>query len=247
MKENYLQFETISYSYFGNERKALDSLSMRLDLGKRIALIGKNGSGKSTLMLIANGTFRPTTGTLRLNGEAIRYERQSLRQLRESVGVVFQNPDDQLFSASVRQDISLGPLNLGLSQEETQERIAEVTGLCDLHSLLDRPTHALSGGEKTRVALAGVLAMQPSYLFADEVTNSLDPWMRAQVLTILSEWVKLGNTVILSTHDWSLAEQWADHLYWLESGRIYKQGCPLEVLKGAEIPFVPRAQNRKAN
>lgn len=231
-----LQFEGIAYAYMGAQKPALDSLSMRLEGGKRVSLIGKNGSGKSTLMLIANGTLKPAEGCLQLNSQLVSYDRKGLRRLRESVGIVFQNPDDQLFSASVRQDISLGPLNLGLSQEEARERVNEVVELCNLAPLLSRPTHALSGGEKTRVALAGVLAMRPAFLFADEVTNSLDPWMRSQVLMILSEWVRLGNTVILSTHDWTLAEKWSDQIYWLDSGHIYRQGTPNEVLKGADIP-----------
>lgn len=231
-----LRLENISFAYPGAKSDALHKLNMTLKNAERVSLIGRNGSGKSTLMLIANGILQPTQGSIYLNGSIIEHNRKSLRSLRKHVGIVFQNPDDQLFSASVFQDISSGPLNLGLSETEAHNRVNEVVSLCDLSCLLDRPTHALSGGEKTRVALAGILAMHPEFLFVDEVTNSLDPWMREQVFAVLHAWVERGNTVILSTHDWKLAKWWSERTYWLDKGEIFREGTPQEVMNGEDLP-----------
>lgn len=231
-----LFFDNISYTYPGVNVPALNGLSLRVELGKRIALIGRNGGGKSTLFLVANGILRPDQGKLYLDGAPVGYQKNDIYRLRERVGVVFQNPEDQLFSANVYQDISSGPLNLGLSIAEARERVEEVAERCGLTELLDRPTHALSGGEKTRAALAGILAMRPDFLFADEVTNALDPWIRGQVLNILDRWAAENHTVVLSTHDWDLAANWADTIVWLEKGKIYRQGSPEEVFSDGAGP-----------
>lgn len=230
-----LRFEDVVYSYPGIATPALSGVSAELRPGERVALVGPNGGGKSTFMLIANGILKPYSGTLFLDEQPVRYDRPGLVSLRHIVGVVFQNPEDQLFSASVMQDLSLGPLNLGLSESEARQRVLEVAELCGLSKLLDRPTHALSGGEKARAALAGILAMEPLYLFADEITNSLDPWMRVQIVNIFDQWVSQGHTVILSTHDWNLAASWAQTVLWIEKGRVLRQGPPAEVFAGQEM------------
>jgi cobalt/nickel transport system ATP-binding protein len=231
-----LQFENIVYSYPGLESPVLNGVSLELNSGERVALVGRNGSGKSTLMLIANGILKPESGYLLLDGQPVRYDRHGLKALRHQVGVVFQNPEDQLFSASVLQDISLGPMNLGLSESQARERVLEVADFCCLTALLERPTHALSGGEKTRVALAGILAMEPQFLFADEITNSLDPWMRRQIMDILDQWVDRGHTVVLSTHDWSLARSWPQKVIWMDKGKILHGGTPAQVIPDPLIP-----------
>ena len=231
-----LAFENIHYSYSDHEPEALNGISLEFHSGERVALIGRNGCGKSTLMLHANGIKKPQKGEVRVNGKAVGYTKKELRELRQQVGLVFQHPEDQLFSASVFQDLSMGPLNLGLTVEEARHRVQQVAEFCDLSALLNRPTHALSGGEKTRAALAGVMAMEPQILFADEVTNSLDPWMRAQVLGILASWVDQGHTLVLSTHDWKLACSWAQRIIWMDKGCVYRQGTPDEVFSGQTIP-----------
>jgi cobalt/nickel transport system ATP-binding protein len=227
-----LHFENIVFTYPGIESPALNGVSVDLNPGQRVALVGPNGGGKSTFMLIANGILKPQSGELFLDDISIQHNRKSLTNLRKKVGVVFQNPEDQLFSASVLQDLSLGPLNLGLTESETRQRVMQAAELCELEALLDRPTHALSAGEKTRAALAGILAMRPLFLFADEITNSLDPWMRNRIMLILDRWVDQGHTVILSTHDWNLAASWAQKVLWLEKGKIVKQGPPARVFAG---------------
>ena len=233
-----MDFSNIYYTYPGMPTPALADLSLSFFSGERVALVGQNGGGKSTLMLVANGILRPQQGKLILDGKAVKYDRQSLLALRQKVGVIFQNPDEQLFSASVLQDISLGPLNLGLSEREARERVMEVADLCELTPLLDRPTHALSGGEKTRAALAGILAMEPQFLFADEITNSLDPWVRVQILKILDLWIEQrGRTVVLSTHDWNLARRWAQRAIWFEKGLVYREGTAADVLAEQNLPM----------
>lgn len=231
-----LTFSDIHFTYPGLATPALNGVSLEFSGGERVALVGRNGGGKSTLMLTANGILRPRQGELWLEGRRVRYDKHGLLELRRNVGLVFQNPDDQLFSASVYQDISLGPLNLGLSQAEARQRVLQTAEFCGLSKLLERPTHALSGGEKTRAALAGVLAMSPRFLFADELTNSLDPWMRQQVLQILERLAEAGCAVILATHDWSLARAWAQRVIWLDAGRVFRQGTPEEIFIGQECP-----------
>ena len=231
-----LVFDDIHYSYSEKEEKALAGISLKFQTGERIALIGRNGCGKTTLILHANGIIKPQKGEVRVDGKPVGYTRKELMELRRQVGLVFQNPEEQLFSASVFQDLSLGPLNMGVTAEEARQRVQNVAELCDLTYLLNRPTHALSGGEKTRAALAGVLAMEPEILFADEVTNSLDPWMRSQVLDIFSSWVKQGHTVVLATHDWNLARTWAQRIIWIDQGLVFRQGAPSDVFSGQELP-----------
>ncbi|NTV63035.1 MAG: energy-coupling factor ABC transporter ATP-binding protein, partial [Oscillochloris sp.] len=214
-----LAFDDLHYGYPGGT-PALCGATLRLAAGARLALLGRNGSGKSTLLMHANGLLRPSQGSVRVAGSPLDYSRQGLRAARRQVGLVFQNPDDQLFSANVAQDISFGPLNLGLSVAEARARVAEAAALCDVSDLLDRPTHALSGGQKARVALAGVLAMQPLALLADEVTAGLDPWAHRQVLAIFARLAARGTAVLLATHDVALARRWADQVAVMSDGRV---------------------------
>ena len=224
-----LELHDLHYRYPGHTREALRGTTWHLPAGARVALIGRNGSGKSTLLLHCNGTLKPDHGEVRVAGQAVNYDRRGLIELRRQVGLVFQNPDDQLFSASVAQDISFGPLNLGLSTSEARERVAEAAALCEVEHLLDRPTHALSGGEKTRVALAGVLAMDPAVLIADEVLASLDPWIQRQMVDIFERLVRAGKTVVLATHDLATAFKWADVLAVMHAGQIVASDAPERV------------------
>ena len=221
-----LDLEGLVYRYPGQDQPALCSASLCLPAGRRVALLGRNGSGKSTLLLHCNGILKPESGTVRFRGQEVRYDRRSLTALRRAVGIVFQHPDDQLFSASVAQDISFGPLNLGLDEVDVRRRVLAAAELCGIADLLDRPTHALSGGQKALVALAGVLAMEPTILLADEVTTSLDPWIRRDVLGIFQRLVAQGKTVVLATHDVELARRWADLVVVMDAGRVVAVASP---------------------
>ena len=215
-----LAFENLSYHYAGQANSALENINLRIPAGSRVAILGRNGSGKSTLFLHCNGILKPTSGTVYFKDQKIKYDRKSLRTLRRQVGVVFQHPDDQLFSASVAQDISFGPLNLGVSDTEARQRVAEAAALCDMTDLLERPTHALSGGEKARAALAGVLAMQPEVLLIDEPTASLDPWMRRKIFSIFARLHQQGTSIILATHEIEIARYWADFVVIMDAGQV---------------------------
>jgi cobalt/nickel transport system ATP-binding protein len=230
-----LEFDDLHYTFPGSAIPALRGASLSIAIGQRIALIGRNGAGKSTLLLHANGILRPAAGQVRLEGAPLEYTRRGLLRVRRQVGLVFQNPDDQLFSASVLQDISFGPMNLGLSITEVRRRVAEAADLCGISNLLDRPTHALSGGQKSLVALAGVLAMAPRVLLVDETTSGLDPWMRHQILAIFDRLVEQGVTVLLATHDLTVARQWADTVVVMHEGRVIASAPPVQVFADPDL------------
>lgn len=230
-----LEFDDLHYAFPGGTVSALRGASLSITGGQRIALLGRNGAGKSTLLLHANGILRPMMGQVRLEGAPLEYTRCGLLRARRQVGLVFQNPDDQLFSASVRQDISFGPINLGLSFTEVRRRVAEAADLCGISTLLDRPTHALSGGQKSLVALAGVLAMAPRILLVDEATSGLDPWMRHQIFDIFDRLVEQGRTVLLATHDLTVAQQWADIVVVMHEGRVVASALARQVFTDPEL------------
>jgi cobalt/nickel transport system ATP-binding protein len=225
-----LEFEDVSYRYPGQETLALQGFTLALPKGERIAFVGRNGSGKSTVFLHCNGLYRPESGVVRFDGSAIKHDRKSLRWLRQRVGIVFQNPDDQLFSASVGQDISFGPLNLGLDETEARHRVQMAAEMCEISHLLERPTHALSGGEKARVALAGVLAMDPDVLVADEVLSNVDPWVRLSILDILFRLHRQGKTLILATHNLEIAQSWASFVVVMNKGQAAFAGTLKDLL-----------------
>lgn len=230
-----LALEQVQYRYPGRDTLALDGVSVAFERGQRVALIGRNGSGKSTLMLHCNGILRPQRGVVRLDGQTVKYDRSGLLRLRHQVGLVLQNPDEQLFSASVRQDISFGPLNLGLDAAAARQKVDEAAALCQITHLLDRPTHGLSGGEKARVALAGVLAMDPQLLIADEITGELDPWMQVQVFAIFDRLRQQGKTVVLATHDLTIARTWADIVIFMREGRVQIVASPEQIINDPDV------------
>lgn len=221
-----IKFESVYYRYPGQQRFALADFSVDIPAGEKIAVIGRNGSGKSTFFLHCNGLYRPCAGLVRFAGDLVDYGRASLQTLRRHVGICFQNPDDQLFSASVAQDISFGPLNLGLKDGDARRRVEQAAEFCDVSGLLDRPTHALSGGEKARVALAGVLAMEPEVLIVDELMATLDPWVRLHILAIFERLHKQGKTIMLATHDLAVVERWATFIIVMAEGRSLFAGTP---------------------
>lgn len=230
-----LAFENVNFRYVGRDSLALDGVTVALPSNKKIALVGRNGSGKSTFFLHCNGVLKPSSGRVLLDGVAVDYGRARLKKLRQTVGIVFQQADDQLFSASIEQDISFGPLNLGLSEDEARERVKEVMGSCDLNHLEGRPIHALSGGEKARVALAGVLAMRPEIILIDEPTASLDPLMRQQVFKIFNGLVEVGKSVIVATHEYEVARYWADFVVVMDQGKVLAAGYTEDVFGQVEL------------
>ncbi|WP_031011076.1 energy-coupling factor ABC transporter ATP-binding protein [Streptomyces sp. NRRL F-5727] len=188
----------------------LSGVSFAVREGRAVALLGRNGGGKTTLLRLLSGGLRPGEGTLLLDGEEVAYDRKGLTRLRTSVQLVVQDPDDQLFAASVAQDVSFGPMNLGLPEEEVRLRVAEALEALDITALADRPTHLLSYGQRKRAAIAGAVAMRPRVLIMDEPTAGLDPHGQERLLETLERLRAAGTTVVMATHDVDLALRWAD-------------------------------------
>ncbi|KYK14964.1 MULTISPECIES: ATP-binding cassette domain-containing protein [Streptomyces] len=199
----------------------LTGLDFAVHEGRALALLGRNGSGKTTLMRLLSGGLRPHAGRLTLGGEPVRYDRGGLTRLRTTVQLVVQDPDDQLFAASVAQDVSFGPLNLGLSDAEVRSRVGEALAALDIAALADRPTHLLSYGQRKRASIAGAVAMRPRVLILDEPTAGLDPDGQERLLATLDRLRAAGTTVLMATHDVDLALRWADEVALLTPGGVH--------------------------
>ena len=201
----------------------------------KIALVGANGAGKTTFLLLLNGILKPTSGQVFIDGVPLDYNQAFLIELRRRVGFVFQDPNDQLFAATVRQDIAFGPLNMGLDIEEVNARVSEALVSVEMVEYADKPPHFLSMGQKKRVAIAGILAMQPDIIVMDEPTSMLDGRMADQIMGLLTKLNSQGKTVITATHDVNLALEWADLVLILRSGILLAQGYPPEIFVNKDI------------
>ncbi len=222
-----IETRNLVYTYPGNVT-ALHSLNFVASRNARIAVIGSNGAGKSTLFKCFNGIFRPTSGEVLIRGEPVT--NHNIREVRKFVGIVFQNADDQIFSPTVGQDVAFGPTNLGLDEETIHHRVHEALKIVGIEDLAHRVPHHLSGGEKKRVAIAGIIAMEPEVLVLDEPTAGLDPkgvHDLVEFINSLSE--KFGMTVIFSTHDVSMVPEVADYIYVMHKGRFVAQGSVEEI------------------
>jgi len=234
MTSAVIELQGISFSYPG-AIKALDCFSASFLRGRRTAVLGRNGSGKTTLFSLLNGLQHPQDGQILFDGRKIAYDRKSLLNLRQEVGMVFQDPDSQLFSACIYEDISFGPMNLGLPEKEVRIRVEHALAQMKLAGLENRPTHSLSFGQKKRACIAGVLAMQPKVLVLDEPFAGLDPVMAAEFSAILDELHRGGTTLIIATHDLDLAYSWADEVIVLREGTLLAEGAAGEALMRADV------------
>ncbi|MET1178649.1 ATP-binding cassette domain-containing protein [Peribacillus simplex] len=234
MDEHIFHIEGLTHQ-FADGTFALNDLSLTIQHGKKIALLGNNGAGKSTLFLHLNGLLQPTAGKIRFKGKKMKYDRKALLSLRKQVGIVFQDPDSQLFSANVQQDISFGPMNLGWDRKAVQEKVNWAMAETEITELKDRPTHFLSLGQKKRVAIAGVLAMEPDVWLLDEPTAGLDPYFSRQIMALLDSIHHHDKTIILSTHDVNLAYQWADEVVVMNDGKVIYQGDPVSVFHDEDV------------
>ena len=229
-----LKAKNISYSY-DDGTQALKNVNLEVNKGEMVALLGKNGAGKSTLFLHFNGILKADSGQIIIDGEELKHDKKSLVKFRQKVGIVFQNPDDQLFAPTVEEDVAFGPLNLGLSQEETQKRVTEALKRVDMEGFERKAPHHLSGGQKKRVAIAGILAMQPEVMVLDEPTSGLDPKGASDILKLLYELNDEGMTIIISTHDVDLVPIYSSKVYVISSGEIIKSGTPKEVFGDIDL------------
>ena len=213
-----IELHAVDYRY-PDGSAGLSGCSLRIAPGSRNALLGANGSGKTTLLLHLNGLLQASAGRIDFAGQPLANGRDGLNALRRRVGLVFQNPDRQLFSASVVEDVSFGPLNLGLDEATVRVRVAEALAAVGLAELADKPVHHLSFGQKKRVCIAGVLAMQPEVLLLDEPMAGLDAGMQEELLDVLNSLSARGITILLSTHDVDFAYRWAEQIHLLAAGR----------------------------
>lgn len=227
--------EAVSLSHrYADGSLGLDGCSLSIRRGSRNVLLGANGSGKTTLLMHCNGLLQPSAGSLRFAGAPLDMSRAGLAALRRRVGLVFQNPDRQLFSASVVEDVSFGPLNLGLDEATVRGRVAEALAAVGMAEQANRPVHHLSFGQKKRVCIAGVLAMQPEVLLLDEPMAGLDAAMQHELLAVLDRLAGQGITIVLSTHDVDFAYRWADDIHLLAAGRCLASFAAAELPAQAE-------------
>lgn len=236
--ENIIQIKNLSFDYIresdeGSETiHAIRDVSLDIEEGSFTAVIGKNGSGKSTLAKNLNGLLLPTGGKILVNGWDTADE-DHIWDIRQTAGMVFQNPDNQLVASIVEDDVAFGPENLGVPPEEIRTRVDQVLKAVDMYDFRTKAPHLLSGGQKQRVAIAGVLAMEPRCIIFDEPTAMLDPQGREEVMSIIRKLHEDGKTVILITHFMDEAAQ-ADRIVIMDDGRVLADGSPDEVFSDEE-------------
>jgi cobalt/nickel transport system ATP-binding protein len=211
-------------------RSALDGIDLCIAAGERVAVLGPNGAGKTTLMLHLNGVLTATSGTVEIGG--IPVTRKNLRQIRQRVGLVFQDPDDQLFMPTVAQDVAFGPANFGVTGDELSARVAEALAAVALTDLADRSPNHLSGGQRRRAALATVLSCQPEILVLDEPSANLDPVARRELAETL---LRLDTTLLVVTHDMPYAAQLCERAVVIDEGKVVADRSVGEILGDTDL------------
>ncbi len=229
MSHHYLRFERVCYRY-PDGHEALHDVSFELTHGEKAAVVGANGAGKSTLLLHTDGLLLPTSGRVVVGGVPIT--KRTLPDIRRTVGYVFQQPDDQLFMPTVDEDVAFGPANMGLDEAEIDRRVVEALTAVGAESLRDRSPAHLSGGQKKRVAIATVLAMEPSVLVMDEPTAALDPQARRQLIGLIRGF---SHTTLIATHDMALVRELCTRVLVLHRGALAADGPAAEILSNHEL------------
>lgn len=234
MAETILEVKDLHYNY-PDGTQAIKGIDFKVEKGQMISILGPNGAGKSTFFLHFNGIIEPSSGEIIIEGETLKYDKKSLLKARAKVGIVFQNPDDQLFAPTVFEDVAFGPMNMGLSEEEVKQRVEESLEVVGMSEYTQKAPHHLSGGQKKRVAIAGILAMRPKVMVLDEPTSGLDPNGASAIMQLLYDLNAEGMTIIVSTHDVDLVPMYSDNINVLRKGKILKQGNCREVFSDKEV------------
>ncbi|MBP3225721.1 MAG: ATP-binding cassette domain-containing protein [Methanobrevibacter sp.] len=234
MNEVHLSTKNLSYTY-PDGTHALKNINMDIYKGQKVAIMGPNGAGKSTLFSHFNGLTEPTSGHVEVDGKAIKYDRDTLLEVRQKVGIVFQDPNDQLFAPTVKEDVAFGPMNLGLDYEEVERRVDEALTMVGMEQYMDKTPHHLSGGQQKRVAIAGIIAMRPEIMILDEPTAGLDPEGVEKVLDILNNLNKEGMSIVISSHDIEMVNEFAEKIFVLNNGEILESGDKHEIFSNKEL------------
>ena len=232
MDDVILKAENIHYSY-DSDKKALKGVSLDIHEKERLVILGANGSGKSTFFLNINGVLKPERGAVYYKDRLI--DKSGIKELRKNVGIVFQDADNQIIASSVRAEVSFGPMNLGLSREEVKKRVDDALNYMNIHHLINRPPHYLSGGEKKRVSIADIIAMDSKIIIFDEPTASLDPKNVVIFEEALDKMSGDGKTLVISTHDIEFAYRFADRIVVFCDGNIIADGSPIDVLDNEKV------------
>ena len=223
MTKSYFTFENVSFQY-NDGTQALHNISLTIPKGKKVAILGENGSGKSTFFKLLIGLEKPSSGEIKFLNEPLHYSKKQLIKLREHVGFIFQEADNQLFASTVKQDILYGPINLKWPHEKIVRHVETAIQLTELEDLTERPIHFLSGGQKKRVTIAGVYAMDPKIYILDEPTSSLDYYFSNQLTTYLDKLDTEERTFLYSTHQVNLIYEWADYFIVFHKGQLLYTG-----------------------
>lgn len=229
-----LSTENLSFTY-PDGTQALKNINIEIEKGEKVAIIGPNGAGKSTLFSHFNGLTEPTSGCVKIEGKAISFEKDELLKVRQKVGIVFQDPNDQLFAPTVKEDIAFGPMNLGLSYSEVEKRVEDALKMVGMENYEDKTPHHLSGGQQKRIAIAGIIAMKPEIMILDEPTAGLDPDGVEKVLNIMNQLNKEGMTLIISSHDIDMISKYADKIFILYNGEIIESGNKNKIFSDMEL------------
>ena len=234
MEEKIIKVERLKFSY-EKGKEILKGIDVEIKKGEKIAVLGNNGSGKTTFFMNLNGVYLFDEGNIYLKGRKIEKNKKDLNYLRENIGIVFQNPDNQIIGSTVYEELSFGLINLGLSKKEIGERIEEISQKLNLKKYLDTPPHYLSGGEKKRVCIGDIVAMNPEIIIFDEPTAELDRLNIKILEEILNDLYIEKKTIILSTHDIDFAFRFADRILVFSDGEIIGDGTSEEIFKNTEL------------
>ena len=234
MTDIHLETKDLCFTYHDGT-KALKNVNIQVKKGEKIAIIGPNGAGKSTLFSHFNGLTEPTSGHVEIDGKKIIFERDELLEVRQKVGIVFQDPNDQLFAPTVKEDVAFGPMNLGLEYDEVKKRIEEALEMVGMSGFEDKTPHHLSGGQQKRVAIAGIVAMRPDIMILDEPTAGLDPEGVDKVLAILNKLNSEGMSIVISSHDIEMVNEFADKIFVLYNGEIIAEGNNHQIFSDKEL------------
>ena len=229
-----IKFDNVSFSY-NDGAKVVDGLSLEVEKGEFVAVVGRNGSGKSTAAKLINGLLTPDEGKVYVNGIDTSAT-NDIFAVRSTVGMVFQNPDNQMVATIVEDDVAFGPENLGVEREEIGRRIDFALGVTGIEKFRDKPSAELSGGQKQRVAIARALAMEPKMMLFDEPTSALDPELVGEVLNVMKDLANQGMTMICVTHEMGFAREVADKVVFMAKGMILEEGTPEEIFTNPKTP-----------